>query len=83
MELKDLIARMTPDIHANLRRAVELGKWSDGTPLTPQQKEHSLEAVIAYEALHTEEIDRVGYLDRGHKEPADECDDPQPLKLPE
>jgi hypothetical protein len=44
-------------VHENLRRAVEVGKWHDGTPLSQQQKEHSLEAVIAYEEKHMSEQD--------------------------
>jgi hypothetical protein len=83
MELDELISKMTPAVHENLRRAVELGKWNDGTPLTQQQKEHSLEAVIAYEKKHLSEQDKVGYIDRGKKTKTDTCDDPQPLKLPE
>jgi uncharacterized protein YeaC (DUF1315 family) len=83
MELDELIGQMTPEVHKNLRRAVEVGKWSDGTPLSQQQKEHSLEAVIAYEEKHMSEQDKVGYIDRGKKAKTDVCDDPQPLKLPE
>jgi hypothetical protein len=67
MELDELISQMTPEVHENLRRAVELGKWSNGTPLTQQQKEHSLEAVIAYEEKYMSEQDKVGYIDRGKK----------------
>jgi hypothetical protein len=83
MELDELISQMTPEVHENLRRAVELGKWSNGTPLTQQQKEHSLEAVIAYEEKYMPEQDKVGYIDRGKKAKTDICDEPQPLNLPD
>lgn len=41
---------MTPHIYENLRTAVELGKWPDGTPLSDEQKSNSLQAVLMYQA---------------------------------
>lgn len=79
MGFDELISQITPKVHASLRRAIELGKWTDGTPLSQQQKEHSLEVVIAYEAKHLLEQDRVGYIDKGEKAKTDVCDDTQPL----
>lgn len=38
MDVKDLIAAMTPEIYQRLVQAVELGKWPDGAALTPEQK---------------------------------------------
>ncbi len=70
-----MIASMTPDIYRDLRRAAELGKWPDGKPLTREQREHALQAVIAWGELHLPEEQRVGYIDRGHKA-GDSCDDP-------
>ena len=52
MEVKDLIAAMTPEIYQRLVLAVELGKWPDGVALTPEQKEHSLQAVMLWQSLH-------------------------------
>lgn len=85
MNLQHLIDHITPDIHANLKRAVEIGKWPDGRALTAEQRELCLQAVIVYEARHLEEHERVGYIDRGHKEEGEVCDDhdhgaEQPLK---
>lgn len=75
MNFQHLIEHITPEIHANLKRAVEIGKWPDGRALTPEQRELSLQAVIAYEAKYLEEHERVGYIDRGHKEEGEMCDD--------
>jgi len=75
MNLQHLIDHITPEIHANLKRAVEIGKWPDGRALTPEQRELSLQAVIAYEAKNLAEHERVGYIDRGHKEEGEVCDD--------
>lgn len=52
MEVKDLIAAMTPEIYQRLMQAVELGKWPDGVALTPEQKENSLQAVMLWQSMH-------------------------------
>lgn len=52
MEVKDLIAAMTPEIYQRLVLAVELGKWPDGVALTPEQKEHSLQAVMLWQSMN-------------------------------
>ena len=62
MEFDQLIITMTPETVANLRRAVELGKWPDGRKLTPEQRESSLQAVIAWERHHLPESERTGYM---------------------
>lgn len=59
-----LVAQMTPEIHQQLKTAVELGKWENGERLTPAQLEHCLQAVIAYDHLHLPETERVAYIDR-------------------
>ncbi|MCM2680806.1 YeaC family protein [Echinimonas agarilytica] len=59
MNLEQLISGMTPEIYEKLKSAVELGKWADGTALTASQKEHSLQAVIAYQAMHMEQTDHM------------------------
>jgi uncharacterized protein YeaC (DUF1315 family) len=50
MNVESLVTAMTPDIYARLRQAVETGKWPDGSPLTEEQKENSLQAVMLYQA---------------------------------
>lgn len=52
MDVKDLIAAMTPEIYQRLVQAVELGKWPDGVALTPEQKENSLQAVMLWQAMN-------------------------------
>jgi len=59
-----LVAQMTPEIHARLKLAVELGKWENGERLTPAQLEHCLQAIIAWDALHLPEQERVAFIDR-------------------
>jgi len=81
MDYRKLIESMTPEIYRSLRRSVELGKWPDGRPLSPEQRRETMQAVIAWGELHLPEAERVGYIDKGHKG-GDKCDDPQdtPLK---
>ncbi len=75
MQFEQLIATITPDIHANLRRAIEIGKWPDGRALTAEQRELCLQAVIAYEAKHVPEQERTGFIDRGSKAEGEQCGD--------
>lgn len=75
MDFTQLIATITPEIHQSLRRAIEIGRWPDGRRLAPEQRELCLQAVIAYEARHLDEHQRVGYIDRGSKAEGELCDD--------
>lgn len=50
MNLEALLAAMTPEVYARLRQAVETGKWPDGTPLSEEQKENTMQAVMLYQA---------------------------------
>lgn len=62
MDFQKLIESITPEIYNNLKRAVELGKWPDGSSLTAEQKKNSLQVIIAYDARHKPEEDRIGYI---------------------
>lgn len=64
MDFKQLIKTMAPATVANLRHAVELGKWPDGRKLTVEQRASSLQAVIAWENLHLPDSKRTGYLNQ-------------------
>ena len=75
MDLKQLIAQLTPEIYRNLKLAVEIGKWPDGRAVTTEQRELCMQAVIAYEVQHFEEHERTGYIDRGSKAEGEICDD--------
>lgn len=67
MDYQTIIDNLSPDIVARLRQGVETGRWPDGQLLTPQQREHSLQAVIAWEQKNLPEDQRVGYIDKGKK----------------
>ena len=54
-----LIEAMTPTIYENLKTAIELGKWGDGTRLSAEQVESCLQTIILYEAKHLEAEARI------------------------
>ncbi|WP_439136002.1 YeaC family protein [Pseudomaricurvus sp.] len=62
MNIEDLLSSITPEVYENLKTAIELGKWADGRTLTPEQKEHCMQAVIAYELKHVPAEERTGYV---------------------
>lgn len=83
MNFDDMIASITPEIYERLKTAIELGKWPDGTLLTKQQLESSMQAIIAYDHHNHSDENSVGYIDRGKKEEGELCDDDaaKPLKF--
>lgn len=61
-DLISMIDNITPEIHASLRQALELGKWTNGVRLTQEQKELVMMAIIAWEQKNLPEHERTGYL---------------------
>lgn len=53
---------MAPDTYEKLAEAAATGRWADGTPLSDEQKAHTLQLVMAYQAtvLKSQEIFTVG-----------------------
>lgn len=82
MDYQQMIGAMSREVYDSLRRALELGKWPDGRPLSPEQREETMQAVIAWGEMHLPAQERVGYIDRGSKA-GEVCDDPgvTPLKF--
>ncbi|BES72123.1 YeaC family protein [Marinobacter nanhaiticus D15-8W] len=84
MTYEELIERLDPTVYKSLRRAVELGKWPDGRPISGEQRSICMEAVIYYENRHDlPEAERVGYIDRERKKDRAESagDDASPLRI--
>lgn len=76
MDFESILGMMTPDVHAGLRTAVEIGRWPDGTRLSVEQRELCMQAVIAWEARNLSPEDRVGHIDRGSKSEGELCATP-------
>jgi hypothetical protein len=83
------IKQLSPEIYQNMKTAIEVGKWPDGRIATPEQKEHAMRAVIAYERMHNvDPSQRIGFVnvkgsdchedDGGVK--ADNLMQPKPIK---
>ena len=58
----EAIENITPEIYQRLKLAVEIGKWPDGRKLTREQKELTLQALIAWETQNLPEDQRTGYM---------------------
>ncbi|MCY4045951.1 MAG: DUF1315 family protein [Cellvibrionales bacterium] len=89
MNFKQMIQSMDQETYIKLKRAVEIGKWEDGTQLTSEQRELSLQAVIAFEIeQNMDDTQRTGYVDtekstcHSGDTPLDnlEKNDPSPMK---
>jgi uncharacterized protein len=78
MQFQQLIDTITPEIYANLKRAIEIGKWPDGRALTHEQRELCMQAIIVYETKNIAAAERTGYIDRGSKVEGELCDDEPP-----
>lgn len=47
------LARAMPrELYLSLRRALELGRWESGEPLTRQQREDAMAALLVWEDAH-------------------------------
>lgn len=81
MNLDAILQLITPEVHANLRTAVETGKWPDGNVLTPEQRESCMQAIIVYEARTLQPDERIGYIDLGHKAAKLAGDEPEVVRI--
>lgn len=50
MNLEQMLATITPEVYENLKYAVETGKWQNGQKLSQEQRDNSLQLVMAYQA---------------------------------
>ncbi|GAA0857533.1 YeaC family protein [Aliiglaciecola litoralis] len=50
MNIDALVSSMSQQTYERLLQAVETGKWLDGSPLTENQRESSMQAVMMYQA---------------------------------
>ena len=62
--IDDLVISLTPEMADDLKRAIELGKFPDGSVVSGQQRELMLEATIIYDSLKLPEQERTGFIHR-------------------
>ncbi len=59
MDTQQLINAITPEAYQRLLSAVETGKWPEGTPLSQQQRDSCMQAVMLYQSKHNTEADHM------------------------
>jgi len=57
--LTDYAQNISPALYEQLKLAVETGKWLDGNKLSDQQKEHSLQLVMAYQSQFNDDPEHM------------------------
>ena len=76
MDYRKLLEQLSPDLVATFKRSLEQGRWPDGREMTASQRADCLQAVIAWDDVHSAEEERVGYIDRSRKQTAGEPEKP-------
>ncbi len=61
---EELLSSITPEVHSKLKQAIELGRWENGDRLSKEQVELCMQAVIAYDEIHLNDEQKIGYIDR-------------------
>ncbi|WP_337913080.1 YeaC family protein [Vibrio cholerae] len=59
MDPQQLINAITPEAYQRLLYAVETGKWPEGTPLSQQQRDSCMQAVMLYQSKHNTQADHM------------------------
>ena len=67
MDLKSIVNTMTSEIRDNFSRAIEIGRWADGTKLSDEQRATCMRAVIAWDASFAEDTDEPFKVQKGGK----------------
>ncbi|AOE49774.1 YeaC family protein [Kangiella sediminilitoris] len=57
MGYSQFVENLTPDMIERFTSAVETGKWPDGTPLSEEQKETCIQAIMLYQAKLNQSVD--------------------------
>lgn len=56
-DINKVIEEMPVEVYERLRRAAEIGKWEDGTVLTEEQRENTLQLVMLYQARRLDQTE--------------------------
>ncbi|MCE9678431.1 DUF1315 family protein [Shewanella sp. AS1] len=64
-DINKVIDEMPDEVYQRLRSAAELGKWEDGTVLTEQQKDSTLQLVMMYQARRLNQTDHFTINNQG------------------
>ncbi len=84
MSIDKIIENVTPEIYQRMQDAVATGKWPNGVTLNEEQRANCLQIIIAYDALHKDAEERVGYLPQkpeGSPRRRNQNSESQPLRV--
>lgn len=59
MDVQQLLNAMTLEVYERLVYAVETGKWPEGTPLSKEQRDSCMQAVMLYQSQHNTEAEHM------------------------
>lgn len=59
MDAEQLVNAITPEAYERLLYAVETGKWPEGSPLSQQQRDSCMQAVMLYQSKHNSEAQHM------------------------
>ncbi|QYJ84545.1 DUF1315 family protein [Shewanella mesophila] len=64
-DINKVIDEMPDEVYERLLSAVELGKWQDGSELSQEQKDSTLQLVMLYQARRLNQTDHFTINSRG------------------
>lgn len=59
MDAEQLLNAITPEVYERLVYAVETGRWPEGTPLSQEQRDSCMQAVMLYQSKHNTEAQHM------------------------
>lgn len=81
MDLDLLLQNVNADIYNRLQRAVETGRWPNGTGVTEEQRSNAMQIIIAWDSRNKPETERTGYLPPKPARTAKASVEERPLRL--
>jgi hypothetical protein len=64
-DINKVIDEMPEEVYERLLSAVELGKWQDGSELSQEQKDSTLQLVMLYQARRLNQTDHFTISNQG------------------
>ena len=61
------VQQMDRQVYDQLVTSLSTGRWPDGRALSEEQRQHAMQAVIAWGEMHLPVEQRVGFIDKGAK----------------
>ncbi|RJX73778.1 DUF1315 family protein [Vibrio sinensis] len=65
MDAEQLINAITPEAYERLLFAVETGKWPEGTPISQEQRDSCMQAVMLYQSKYNDDAQHMSVAKGG------------------